>query len=166
MSFSFSSLIRLLVLLALGATMMAVGISRLDPPKPAWRVRRPAQYSNINEYFLDVRDRTPRWLDVQTGQVKAQALSDGDVLEVASCAPWVDERGRTQVVGRWSSRTKDGPMSMSQDFGLARYTFPGGEMLDHASPEIVRVGPPCWFPGTRARILFVAGDGMLYHYAF
>lgn len=166
MSFSFSSLLRLIVLMAVGSTILAVGISRLDPPKPGWRARRPANHVSINEYFLDVTDRTPRWLDVDTGRVTAHGPTDGDVLEVASCSPFVDDRGRRQVVGRWSSRTKDGPMSMTKDFGLARYTFPDGEMLEQISTETVPVGPPVWFPGTRARILFAAGDGQLYHYAF
>ncbi len=166
MSFSFSSLIRLLVLLALGSTMLAVGLSRLDPPGPGWRSRRTPRDFNVNECFLDVTDRTPRWLDSETGRVVSAPLADGDVLEVASSSPWVDEHGHRQVVGRWSSRTKDGPMSMSHDFGLARYTFPGGEKLDQVSTEIVPVGPPCWFPGTRARVLFAAGDGELYRYAF
>lgn len=57
-------------------------------------------------------------------------------------------------------------MSMSTDFGIARYAFPSGQMLDHVSTETVPVGPPCWYPGIRARILFAAGDGSLYHYAF
>ena len=166
MSFSFSSLIRLLVLMALGTCMMAVGLSRLDPAKPSLRIRRPVRYTNINEYFLDVVNRTPHWLDSESGQVKPFPLEDADVLEAASCAPWVDEKGRQQIVGRWSSRTKDGPMSMSSDFGLARYSFPSGELIDHISTEIVPVGPPCWFPGARARILFSSGDGMLYHFAF
>ncbi len=166
MSFSFSSLIRLLVLLALSTTLLAVGLSRLDPPRPERRTRRTVSHMNINEYFLDVTDRSPRWLDVETGKVVASSLEDGGVLESATCSPWVDEKGHRHVVGRWSSRTKDGPMSMSNDFGLARYTFPGGKMVDQVSTEIVPVGPPCWFPGTGARILFAAGDGMLYHYSF
>ncbi len=166
MSFSFSSLIRLLVLLAVGTTMVALGVSRLDPPRPGWRVRRPASHVNVNEYYLDVADRTPRWLDAETGQVAAYPLEDGSVLESATCSPWVDENGQRQVAGRWASRTKDGPMSMSNDFGLARYTFPGGKLVDQVSTDIVPAGVPCWYPGMTARILFAAGDGLLYHFAF
>jgi len=166
MSFSFSSLIRLLVLLALGSTMVAVGLSKLDPPRPDWRTRRTTQNFIINEYFIDAIDRTPRWLDAGTGSLTEVPLADGDLLDAASSSPWVEEQGRRQVIGRWSSRIKDGPMSISKDFGLARYTFPGGEVLDQVPTEIVPVGPPCWFPGTRARVIFAAGDGMLYHYAF
>jgi len=166
MSFSFSSMIRLLVLLALGTTMLAVGLSRLDPPAPGWRTRRVIRDYNINEYFIEATDRTPRWLDSETGRVTGSPLVDGDVLEAASSSPWVDEQGRRHVIGRWSRRTKNGPLSVSEDFGLARYTLPGGEPLDQVSTEIVPVSPPCWFPGTRARVVFTAGDGMLYHYAF
>ena len=166
MSFSFSSLIRLIVVMALGSTMLAVGLSKLDPPKPGWRAPRAARYFNINEYFLNATDRTPRWLDAETGQIRSIPVEDGDVLESASCSPWVDEKGNHQVIGRWSKRTKDGPSSMSIDFGLARYSFPGGQILDYVSTETVPVGVPSWFPGTRARVLFAAGDGNLYHYAF
>ena len=166
MSFSFSSLIRLMVMLALGSTMVAVGLARLDPPRPTWRARNVAPAFNINEYYVDVTDRTPRWLDAETGRIVEGPLADGDVLEAASCSPWVDDRGHRQVIGRWSSRTEDGPMSMSKDFGLARYTYPGGEPLDHISTEIVPTSSPCWFPGTRARVVFTAGDGKLYRYAF
>ena len=140
MSFSFSSLIRLIVLLALTATMLAVGLARLDPVRPERRTRCMTRFSNINEYFLDVADRIPRWLDSEDGKIGSHPPEDGDVLEAASCAPWVDEKGHGQVAGRWSSRTRNGSMSVSSDFGLARYTFPGSEMLDHVSTEIVPVG--------------------------
>lgn len=166
MSFSFSSLVRLIVFLALGSTTLAVALSKLDPPTPVWRTRVATRYSNLNEYFMNFTERTPRWLDAESGQILSTPLDDADVLEAASSAPWVDDQGEYQVAGRWSSRTRKGPMSISTDFGLARYSFPSGRLLDHVSTEIVPVCPPCWFPGTRARILFAGGDGELYHYAF
>jgi hypothetical protein len=167
MSFSFSSLIRLLVLMAVGSTIMAVGLARLTPPRPSNRAGHSAKYTNINEFFLaDVTERTPVWLDAETGKMTTFSLEDGDVLETATCSPWSDEKNQRQVVGRWTTRIKDGPMSVSKDFGLARYSFPGGQMLDHVSTEMVPVDSPCWYPGTRARVLFSGGDGLLYHYAF
>jgi hypothetical protein len=167
MSFSFSSLVRLLVLMAVCSTMLAVGLSRLSPARPLSRASRSVKHANINEFFLkNVADRTPYWLDVETGLIAASPLEDGDVLESASCSPWIDEKNQQQVAGRWSTRTKAGPMSMSTDFGIARYAFPSGQMLDHVSTENVPIGAPCWYPGTQARILFSAGDGFLYHYAF
>lgn len=166
MSFSFSSLVRLLVVTALGSTLAAIALSKLDPSGPEWRTAVATRYTNLNEYFMKSADRTPRWLDAQTGQVVGFPLEDGDVVEAATCSPWVDEKGQHQMAGRWSSRTQMGPASISTDFGIARYQIPSGKLLDHVSTEIVPVGPPCWFPGLRARILFAGGDGELYHYAF
>jgi hypothetical protein len=166
MSFSFSSLVRLLVVLGLGSTLMAIGLSKLDPPSPEWRTLVAAKYSSLNEYFMKTANRTPRWIEAETGQVVGFPLEDGDVVEAAACSPWVDEKGQHQIAGRWASRTRMGPASISTDFGIARYQIPSGKMLDHVSTEIVPVGPPCWFPGLRARILFAGGDGELYHYAF
>ncbi len=166
MSFSFSSLVRLLVVAGLGITILAIGVARLDPPRSPLRIRVASKYFHLNEYLIDFADRNPRWVDSETGSVFAHSLEDGDVLQTASCSPWSDEKGQHQVIGRWSSRTEEGPKSISTDFGLARYSFPGGRMLDHVSTEIVPIAPPCWFPGTRARILFVAGDGEIYRYAF
>jgi hypothetical protein len=166
MSFSFSSLVRLLVLLAMGSTMIAVGVARLDPPRPIRRMMKHESHVNISEYYLDVADRTPRWLDVETGRVLPLPMTGGDVLDAASTSPWVDEQGERQVVGRWSRRTLEGTLSTIKDIGLGRYSFPKGEPLDLVSTEIVPVGQPCWFPGTGAKVLFTAGDGLVYRYAF
>ena len=166
MSFSFTSLIRLMVLTAVVSTMMAVGLSKLAPPPPASKSRTSPRFSHVNEFFLDVSDRTPRWLDSETGRIVPCPPAGGDILEAASCSPWVDENDRRQIVGRWSSRMQDGVMPSGSDFGIARYSFPDGAMLDQVSTETVPVSSPVWFPGTRARVLFAAGDGDLYHFAF
>ena len=166
MTFSFSSFVRLIVVLALGSTMLAIGVAKLDPPKPIRRAHVATRYYGLNEYFMNFADRSPRWLDADTGRVITSPLDDGEVLEAASCSPWVEDGDHYEVAGRWSSRTRQGPMSISTDFGLGRYSFPEGRVIDHISTDVVPVGPPCWFPGDRARILFAAGDGELYHFAF
>ena len=164
--FSLSSLFRLIVFLAATLTIAAVGVSRLDPPPPANRLPRPITTVNINDYLLRVADRQPRWLDSETGEVKVTPIVPDDVLEVASCSPWVDNDGERQMVGRWSSRVARGTQTINNAFGLARYSFPSCQVLDRVASDVVPVSPPCWFPGTAARILFAAGDGLLYHYAF
>ena len=164
--FSFSSLTRLAVLLAVVACAVAVGVSRLAPAPMISRSLRPITTVNINDYLLRVADRQPRWLDSETGEVKVTPIVADDVLEVASCSPWVDDNGERQMVGRWSNRTANGTQTVNHAFGLARYSFPGCRVLDRVTSEVVPVSPPCWFPGTSARVLFVAGDGLLYHYAF
>ena len=166
MTFSFGSMLRLAVLLAVGCTILAVGVSRLDPPKVAKRFPRPVVHHNINDFFLRVEDRKPRWIDAETGGMTLSSVVANDVLEAASCSPWVDETGHHQAVGRWSNRTLQGPDTISHEFGLARFSFPDGRILNQISSEMYPVTPPCWFPGTRARVLFPAGDGKLYRYAF
>ncbi len=166
MTFSFGSMLRLAVLMAVGCTILAVGVSRLDPPKVVKRFPRPVTHYNINDYFLNVQDRNPRWIDSETGGMTLSSVVADDVLEVASCSPWVDETGHHQAVGRWSNRTLQGPNTVSHEFGLARFSFPDGRILNQISSEMYPISPPCWFPGTRARVLFAAGDGKLYHYAF
>ncbi len=166
MTFSFGSMLRLAILLAVGCTILAVGVSRLDPPKVVKRYPRPVVHYNINDFFLRVQDRDPRWIDAETGGMTVSSVVANDVLEAASCSPWVDETGHHQAVGRWSNRTLQGPNTISHEFGLARFSFPDGRILNQISSEMYPVSPPCWFPGTKARVLFAAGDGKLYRYAF
>ncbi|WP_435005743.1 hypothetical protein P12x_003536 [Tundrisphaera lichenicola] len=166
MSLSFTSLVRLIGMLAIATTILAVGVSRLESPKATQREMSVPNLMNINEYFLGFKDRKTRWLDTESGAISVVLLEGDDLFEGASCSPWTDENGGRQIVGRWTSRTAQGAGSMSCDFGLARYSFPGGKLLDQVSTDVVPVGPPCWYPGTHARILFEAGDGRLYRYAF
>ena len=99
MTFSFSSMIRLVVLLAVGSTILAVAVSRLDPPKPAQRFPRPVTHFDINDFFLNVSDHQSRWLDSETGKMTMLPFLDDDILEAGSSSPWVDESGRHQVLG-------------------------------------------------------------------
>jgi hypothetical protein len=39
-------------------------------------------------------------------------------------------------------------------------------VIDRVESPVVPAGPPCWFPDTTARILFVGGDGQIYRFAF
>lgn len=166
MSFSFTSMVRLLTLLALGSTVLAIGVSRLDPPHSDRRIPRPVAEYNISDYFQGAEVRKSRWLNAATGAVMLTGLADGDVLESASCSPWTDPADGRQVVGRWTSRSGHGPGVTCRAFGLARYSFPEGRMIDQIATDIVPVGPPCWLPGTVARIVFSAGDGQLYRFNF
>lgn len=166
MTVSVHSMVRLTIFLAVGSTILAVGVSRLDPPRQIRRSLQPVTTMNVNDSALRKPDRHPRWLDLETGDLTTISINAHDVFEAASCSPWVDESGKRQVVGRWSSRSVEGPLMVSQAFGLGRYSYPDGELLNQVDSEIVPIGPPCWFPGTQARVLFSAGDGQLYRFAF
>ena len=88
---------------AVGLTMLAVGVSRLVPPEAARRVDSPVTAICINDHLLGVRDHQPRWLDTAGGTIARTPLPEDDILEAASCSPWVDADGHRQVIGRWLS---------------------------------------------------------------
>ena len=166
MTCSLQSMLRLMSLLVVGLTILAVSVSRLDPPRQLIRLPRPATNVNINDFLLDVADRDLRWMDSDTGAIKVVSVEGAGILEAASCSPWVDDSGKRQMVGRWSSRQDQGPRAISTAFGLGRYSYPDGVVLDQIPCDIVPVSPPCWYPGTQARILFAGGDGQLHQFAF
>ncbi len=128
-------------------------------------MRCPVSYTSINSFYLDPCSRGSVWIDRDRGQtIGGSRKGDGDLIEYASFSPWRDETGSCQVVGRWSWGFQGD--SSDSSYGLARVTYPTGEVLDHVETEVVPVSNPCWYPGTRARVLFAAGDGKLYQCAF
>ena len=166
MSFSFGSMIRLMAVLAVGATLLAISVSRLAPPQAPRRFPRPVTSYNINDFYFQAKNRQSRWIDSETGTLSVMPFPSDDIVEATSTSPWVDESGHRQAVGRWSNRTWRGPGTICHEFGLARFSMPDGRMLNQVPADIVPVGPPCWLPGTQARIVFTAGDGRLYRFAF
>jgi hypothetical protein len=164
MRFSLTSLIRILAVSILGFSAAAIGLSRLAPPPKGWRMSCPVANVNVNTFLLSQGSRDSLWLAKDEGRTSTLPVPDGEILDYASCSPWRDERGRSQVIGRWSC---DPTVSRSEnEFGLARLSYPDGEVIDRITTEVVPVSAPCWYPGTGSRVLFAAGDGRLYHYAF
>ncbi|WP_435018881.1 hypothetical protein TA3x_000870 [Tundrisphaera sp. TA3] len=166
MTFSFSSLIRLTALLSIAATMFAVSLSRVDRQTSDTRTRSAPGVIQLNGYYLKNISRDSQWFDVDSGRIKTMTMASGDLVETSSRAPWVDRRGQSQIVGRFSVRSSPGPLSTSLDFGLARYSYPDGRLLDRVSTDVMPIAPPAWYPGTRARVLYVAGNGHLYEFDF
>ncbi len=143
----------------------AVGLARIAPAPSGWRIPCPVAYTSINSFYLEPCGRGSVWIDLDGGAtVGGTRKGDAELIEYASFSPWRDESGRWQVVGRWSWGLHGD--STESSYGLARVTFPGGEVLDHVETDVFPVSDPCWYPGTRARVLFAAGDGRLYQCAF
>lgn len=164
MRFSLSSLARLAIGTILVSAAAAIGLARLAPPHEGWRMLGPSRYVNVNSFYLDPCRRGSSWLDREGGAMRDVPFGDEELLEYASSSPWRDELGRTQVIGRWSWGFKS--EATDRAYGLARITFPDGEVLDHIETDVVPVSSPCWYPGTGARVLFAAGDGKLYQCNF
>lgn len=164
MRISLPSLARLAIGTMIVSSAAAIGLARLAPPPKGWRMPSPVRYANVNTFYLDPCHRGSSWIDREGGPMRELSYHDEELLEYASCSPWRDEQGRAQVVGRWSwSCRSDTP---DRAYGLARVSFPDGEVLDHVETDVVPVSSPCWYPGTGAKILFAAGDGKLYQWNF
>src|SRR4051794_31589293 len=116
-------------------------------------------------YFRDLR-HSPRLLDVETGEVVRLPVSDDETFDFAVCSPWRDDRGQYHLVGLWLGRFSADPNSLVRAFGLARFTFPEGRILDRVALDPMPLGTPCWHPDGSGRVLYVSGDGRLYHFGF
>jgi hypothetical protein len=162
--------LRFLFVLGLSLTALAVGVARLVSA-PAERSSRPVrrarvQYEGVNDQTASGAEHGCRLLDASTGRIVSMKLPDNDMLLFARSSPWEGSDGQVQVVGRWLARSAKPRGLGFGEVGLARCTFPGGEVLDRIPVDVVPLSPPCWFPGPEPRILYGGTDGQLYQFAF
>jgi hypothetical protein len=156
---------RLLTCGLLALPALAVGLGRALP-EARWRSPRPARYAVVNSYLWAPQGYRSHLLDADAGAIVRLGLPGRDVLASAGCSPWRDERGDWHLAGMgWSYEVRGGSL-VGRDYGLMRLTHPGGRVLNRVPIEVVPAGPPCWEPGTAARVLFGANDGRLYRFAF
>ncbi|MHC5537841.1 hypothetical protein ACYOEI_06385 [Singulisphaera rosea] len=160
------TLLRSVALMMIALTISAIGVARLHPKGAAWRMLQASTWVNLDSQYMAEKAGESIWLDIENGRVSRLKLPEGESVEMASCSPFRDDNGRAQAVGRWATRTKVGADSVVGAYGLARFTYPDGEIIDRVTTDIIPKGPPCWYPGTKARILFSAIDGKLYHHNF
>jgi hypothetical protein len=160
----FFAVVRLLMVVAVLITALAVVIGRAHRGAEGAREAAPAQieegpYRAVNSTSCDSAVRV---LDVGTGVVERMEVSRSDIVHFAACSPWRDGAGRTHVVAQWRGHGEEGGPGL----GLARFVIPGGAILDRVVMDLIPSGSPCWFPDGSARVLFAASDGRLYHVTF
>jgi hypothetical protein len=148
-------LVRLVALLTVGLTAIAVLLGRHAPRTPDARVGATARYQPV--YNSSSGRRALHLLDAETGEIERIPLPRTDCIEQAACSPWQDARGRWHIAGRWWSFARDGVPAV----GLARVAVPGGEFLDRIELEAWPYGEPCWLPDTSARMLMTQVEGPL-----
>ncbi len=163
MRFALSMLARPLLAGALVASASAVGLSRLAPQPPAPCTPARARHVLVSPLGSEPHPAGSVWLDAETGRTTETGALEGQALRYASVSPWLDESGRPQVVGRAVRRPGDPAPDL---MALVRMTFPEGRVLDRVALDIMPASPPCWAPGTRARVLFGGGDGRLHRFDF
>ncbi len=160
-----SSLFRTLIVSVLMLTLVAIG---LGLSQQASDVRRPGRSDLVcvNGFYWKEASWSPRLLDPQNHSLRKLTLPADDRLDMATLSPWVNQENESQLVGRWIRRSGQDQDTISQEFGLARYSYPSGRVLDQIPTSIVPISPPCWYPGTESRVLFLAGDAQLYQFCF
>jgi hypothetical protein len=160
-------LIRAAAVIAILATSLAIAVARLVPHPRAHRTAALSRYMAINGHFFTLGQPESRVLDTQTGRVARLALPEGERLQWASFSDWVGADGERQVAGRWSKMGGTGDSTVFVGSGLGRVSYPSGRVLDSLTDlRMIPSGPPCWYPGPAARIIYAAGDGRIYQYAF
>src|SRR4051794_12578964 len=153
------------------AVLVAVVLGRWGraPAQPVSSTPRQAAPPGLRVFdpflFADPR-RARRLLDAETGATRLLDLPDATAVDAVSVSPWLDADGRRVLTGRWLVGTGDASRRLPGIAMLARWTYPGGRIIDRVAIEPLPFSPPCWFPDGSDRILFAAGDGHLYHYDF
>ena len=167
-----SLLRRLTVWITVGAGIAAVLIgrnARVPKPRtdfhPEVRTHTSPRYRAYDGFWFPTNRHAPRLLDVETGVVLTFPLSAAERFDSLSCSPWQDGAGRFHLVGRSLIRSGPDPEAVPITLGLARCTFPGGEVLDHIPLDPLPTANPCWYPDGSGRVLFASG-GRLYQVAF
>ena len=145
------------------ATAVAVGVARSQPPPRSSKV--PVTESPVLISLPRRGSPLPPtvWMEGDPSRTTLLRPPGGMLLEFGIASPWRDEAGRFQVVGRLTggeNRARAGYV------GLARVSFPDGELLDLVATDVLPTSQPCWARGTRPRILFAAADGHLYQHDF
>lgn len=163
MEFPVMGLIRVAAIAGLGLGLVAVGLGRMNPATGGSRTPAPVDHVGIGGPLQGESDGGTQLLDLESGQLKRLLRPGDELIDHLSFSPWRDDRGQAQLVGR---QIRFGAESAAREFGLVRLTYPGGVELDRVATEILPNSAPCWYPGTAPRILFSAGDGSLYHFAF
>jgi hypothetical protein len=162
----FTVLVRVTTIGLLSATVIVIGLAGNEPRSTGPRIARTQPLMGVDGHFGFPRRREAHVIDPETGRTAPLTLPKGDWLLEASVAPWHDVRGESQVVGHWVHRHSQLWQQDHDDYGIARYTYPGGHVLNYLSTELVPGSPPCWFPDSSTRILFTAWNGGLYRLTF
>ena len=166
MRVSLFGLVRLIIVVGVVASTVAVGIARLQPSPAHFRRAVPPHYGGINGVVLTDVPSVPGLLDPRTGRVSPCPLPKGDAFDYGTCSPWQDDSGEFQVVGRWVRFEGEGAEEHCIGMGLARYGLPSGRVLNRCELDVVPASHPCWTPGTAARVIFAGADGVLYRLDF
>ncbi len=156
---SLMTLVRMIGALAVGWTLVAIGIgaagARLDGPETADPLVCESPAVDAAPATWPGAD-VPELIDRTNGQRAPIRLPEGHHWSMVSVSPWRVPGGELEAVGRWVRREED------EFCGWGLFRLTDGALLSRVATEVLPMGRPCWVPGHRRTIVFPAGDGRLY----
>jgi len=132
-----------------------------SPTKETSMVWRP-RWDVLSCQGWTARDQSPYQhylIERQASSIEPLALPDGYLWGMISVSPWGDATGRVEGVGPCH---RDSSKGAEPFCGLARIDLTGGEIIEEIPLDVLPTGRPCWVPDQPERIVFAAGDGLLY----
>ena len=109
---------------------------------------------------------SPFILDAETGAIVPCTLPDGGVSTCWASHPGRDAEGQSHLIAHRRGTSRGRNASADELFGMERYTFPAGRLLERVLLDVPPIGPVCWSPDRSDRILFAGGDSRLYLHDF
>ena len=157
---SLMTLVRLISAIAVGWTLVAIGLgasgTRLPPPAAAEPPRAeappvdamPTGWPKVEGYDL---------VDRASGRRSPIQLPKEQRWSIVSVSPWRGPGGELEAVGRWANPGGDGAFC-----GWGLFRLSDGAVLSRIAVDVLPSGRPCWVPGHPRTIVFPAGDGQLH----
>ena len=164
MRMTLTALVRLIAFMAIGSTMVAVGVSRAVPkPGPELGLsERTPRYVGVNGSAFSPPRPSFSVIDTGTGELQEVALPNGVTFDYATCTPWHGERVEYELVGRMVERVGKATDQLCEGASLVRIDLTTREEISRSSLIPLVTGSPCWLNGSPSRVVFPAGDGQLY----
>jgi hypothetical protein len=159
------NMVRLCGLVAIGWTLMALGIGVLgikgSPPAATnFFLPEPSLHETLAVSRSGLAGLEEyRLVDRSTGSALPLALPEDEKWACLSVAPWRDQEGNLEAAGRWIRRN---PTAEQAFCGLGLLRLGDTKVVDRIDLDVLPTGRPCWVPGRPGDLLFPAGDGLLY----
>lgn len=162
MRMTLTALVRSIAFLALGSSILAIGVSRATPRTARRLHPAPQRFYGINGSVFDPPQSGNFLLDAATGELKGGEFTRAVALDFASSAPWSDETGDTWMLGRLAHWSGESESKQFEGAGLYGVTLSSGRTSGELGVGPIVSGRACWLPGRADRVVFPAGDGKLY----
>ena len=162
MRFSLYSLVRLIAFTTLAASALAVGVSRVSPHRDVQRTPAQPRYIGVNGVTFSPPNSHDYLIDTESGRLRRADFAKEFTIDFATSAPWREPGGRTQVVGRLTSRSGTARDRLCEGSGLGVVDLASGDLIDELETGPVVSSRPCRLPGGGQRIIYSAGDGHLH----